>query len=153
LPLPSSDTGAAALPYRLQPAQAYTPDAKLSDDYRCFLIDPAMGSDTFVTGYRIRPGQPRLVHHVILFVIGREQLALAQSRDGRDGRPGWPCFGGPGLSGNPADIGAPLGFWVPGTQGTDFPPGTKRIPVWARAYSRVQRSPVAPVGSGSPPGL
>lgn len=124
LPLPSSDTGAAALPYRLQPAQAYTPDAKLSDDYRCFLIDPAMGSDTFVTGYRIRPGQPRLVHHVILFVIGREQLALAQSRDGRDGRPGWPCFGGPGLSGNPADIGAPLGFWVPGTQGTDFPPGT-----------------------------
>lgn len=125
-------------PYRYQPIPflnpkpvkqglaipAYKPDAKLYDDYRCFLIDPSFKEDTFVKGYRIYPDQAKMVHHVILFVVGPNALGLAKAKDGQDGRPGWPCFGGPNLSNNPADLGGFLGFWVPGTSGTDFPEGT-----------------------------
>ena len=46
----------------------YTPAAPSggTDDYRCFLLDPRIAGDTFVTGFDIVPGQPAEVHHVIL---------------------------------------------------------------------------------------
>ena len=46
----------------------YTPAAPNggTDDYRCFLLDPRIAGDTFVTGFDIVPGQPAEVHHVIL---------------------------------------------------------------------------------------
>ncbi len=108
----------------LRPAQPYTPDARLYDDYRCFLVEPRFASDTFITGYRIHPEQTSLVHHVLLFNVGPEFLGVAQNKNGLDGRPGWPCFGGPNLGGTPNALGNLLGFWVPGTSGTDFPAGT-----------------------------
>ena len=38
----------------------YTPKAPTTgtDDYRCFLLDPQLASDAFVTGFDIAPGQP-----------------------------------------------------------------------------------------------
>ena len=50
--------------------EAYSPSAPTqggTDDYRCFLLDPSLEQDTFVTGVDVRPGNPDVVHHVILF--------------------------------------------------------------------------------------
>ncbi len=105
----------------------YRPNKNLTDDYRCFLLNPKLEADTFVTGYRIKPQQAKMVHHVILFVIGPEAVAEAQARDRAEEGSGWTCFGGPGVGGINAALGGMLGFWVPGTSGTDFPKGTGRL--------------------------
>jgi hypothetical protein len=75
----------------------------MTDDYRCFLLDPKRTSDSFVTSARIEPGQSKVVHHVILFRVPAAQLAEAKQLDAGDGGPGWSCFGGTGL---PAGDGA-----------------------------------------------
>jgi hypothetical protein len=98
---------------------AYTPEAPYSkgtDDYRCFLLDPGLDEDVWLTGSHVLPGNPEVVHHVILFRIGPEQVAQAEERDGADGREGWTCFGGTGLAGEFQDLGDAswLAAWAPG---------------------------------------
>ena len=71
-----------------------------------------------------------------MFHISDEQVASAAKVDGADGRPGWECYGGPGLAGRRADRvpGKPrkrdAGFagqdnlvagWVPGQSPVIFP--------------------------------
>ncbi|MCS7068653.1 MAG: c-type cytochrome [Meiothermus sp.] len=112
----------------------YTPDDALQDDYRCFLMPATFEQDTFVTGYKIIPGDKRSVHHVILFLIGPDMVGAAEAKDRAEPGPGWKCFGGPGLSSDPRNIGGILGFWVPGGGATLLPEGTGRF---LRAGSRV----------------
>jgi hypothetical protein len=109
----------------------YTPDDTLADDYRCFLIDPGFTRDTMITGFEIKPGQPSIVHHVILYQISADSRAEAARIEGRDGRPGWQCFGGPGVGARVNRNGGSIwvGAWVPGMVPTVFPAGTGvRIP-------------------------
>ena len=58
---------------------AYRPSAPrgTTDDYRCFLLDPRLAEDAFVTSAQIVPGQQRVVHHVILFRVAQSQVAEA----------------------------------------------------------------------------
>src|SRR6188472_1660023 len=53
----------------LAPARSYMPHAAVGgfDDYHCFVLEPHLKHDVFVTSASIRPGQSSLVHHVILF--------------------------------------------------------------------------------------
>lgn len=76
----------------------YTPREDLKDDYRCFLIDPGFNEDTYVTGYDIIPDATEIVHHVIVYQIAADAYDDAMARDAEDDRPGWECFGGPGVS-------------------------------------------------------
>ena len=104
----------------------------VTDDYRCFLLDPKQLGDASVTSARIEPGQPKVVHHVILFRVAPAQVAAAQAprRDVAPG-PGWSCFGGTGL---PAGDGAAsptrsndanwIAAWAPGWGGNRLPEGT-----------------------------
>jgi hypothetical protein len=98
---------------------AYTPKAPYgagTDDYRCFVLDPKLRKDAFLTGIDVRPGNADVVHHVILFSVAPGQRAEARARDAEEAGPGWTCFGGTGLG---ADMGtldqAPwIGAWAPG---------------------------------------
>ena len=57
---------------RLAMPTPYTPSAPYgtgTDDYRCFVLDPHLAKDAFITGLNILPGQPKVVHHVILFRV------------------------------------------------------------------------------------
>ena len=69
---------------------AYRPSAAkgVTDDYRCFLLDPKQAGDAFVTSVRIEPGQPKVVHHVILFRVPPTQVAAAKTLDAWRFRPG-----------------------------------------------------------------
>ena len=93
----------------------YRPDMQRQDDYRCFLLDPQLDAETYVTGYRVRPDQAALFHHAILFELGPDAVASAEALDRSEEGPGWTCFGGPGLGDSTASFGF-LGFWVPGPQ-------------------------------------
>ena len=82
--------------------EAYTPSAPTgvgTDDYRCFLLDPKLPQDAFITGINVLPGNPDVVHHVILFRVPPDR-----GRRGRGARTrtspgqGWTCFGDSGLA-------------------------------------------------------
>ncbi|MBL8947424.1 MAG: cytochrome c, partial [Myxococcales bacterium] len=48
------------------PVAVGTDDAA-TDEYRCFVLDPAVGPDAVMTGYEVVPGNDALVHHVLVF--------------------------------------------------------------------------------------
>ena len=91
----------------------YEPSGELLDDYRCFLVDPNLSEGGFVTGSMIKPGDRRVVHHVIVHQITADAREEAEQKAHDDELPGWQCFGGLGLS-NEEGFGATLGSWVPG---------------------------------------
>lgn len=97
----------------------YTPDDTVSDDYRCFILDPELDRERYVTRYQVVPGEQRVVHHVILYATKNAAAErAAQALADEDGRAGYPCYGGAGI---PADM---IAAWAPGTGATSFPEGT-----------------------------
>jgi len=112
---------------------AYRPSAPegVTDDYRCFLLDPKLAGDSSITSVRIEPGQPKVVHHVILFRVSPGQIPAAKALDSNSAGPGWSCFGGTGL---PAGEGSGLvdslndaswvAAWAPGFSASRLPEGT-----------------------------
>ena len=95
---------------------AYTPKAPAApgtDDYRCFLLDPGLTAKSVVTGLNILPGNPDVVHHVILFRVPADKVARAEEMDRLQAGQGWTCFGGTGVESQGAGLTAPRG-WVRG---------------------------------------
>ncbi len=107
----------------------YTPSAPYgrgTDDYRCFLLDPRLDADQVITGFDVRPGNPEVVHHVILFRVPTEQVAEAERVDAGSDEQGWTCFGDTGLGGGPGaglDDAPWLGAWAPGGREQVHPRG------------------------------
>jgi mono/diheme cytochrome c family protein len=128
---PAARPGESLLDLRM--TSAYRPSALsgVTDDYRCFLLDPKRASDSFVTSARIEPGQRNVVHHVILFRVAPGQVPAAKLLDAKGVGPGWSCFGGTGLpAGDGAGIADSLNnanwisAWAPGWGGNRLPEGT-----------------------------
>jgi hypothetical protein len=100
-------------------AADYTPDASITDDYRCFLVDPETSADMYLTAYEMKPGAPTIVHHVILFSLDSAAAEQqAEDLDGAEEGPGYTCFGAAGV---PSQF---IGGWAPGTPVTRYPKGT-----------------------------
>lgn len=106
---------------------AYTPSAPYgsgTDDYRCFLLDPGLTEDEWLTGTTVQPGNPEVVHHVILFQVPPEQVAAAETKDAQEDGEGWTCFGGTGLDAFQDVDDAPwIGAWAPGGEESVRRPG------------------------------
>ncbi len=104
----------------------YTPPQG-KDTYRCFSVPASsLRGDRFIQGLDVRPGNRKIVHHVIAYADpGGKSVAL----DEKDPGPGYSCFGGPGfsISLGTADILAGkaimLGGWAPGSRGYFAPEG------------------------------
>lgn len=118
----------------LAPAKPYTPHAPGGgiDDYHCFVLDPHLAQDSYVTGALIQPERTGIVHHVILYEAAGAQAAAARQLNAQHGGKGWTCFGGPEL---PVDISSPgsldrlgqppwIAAWVPGHTTNALPTGT-----------------------------
>jgi hypothetical protein len=78
--------------------------AEGTDLYRCFVVPSGAAADHWVRALDIRPGNARVVHHVLLF---QDTTGTARKRDTGSG---YPCFGTPGFL--PA---RGLGGWTPGS--------------------------------------
>ncbi len=106
---------------------SYTPSPPYgvgTDDYRCFLLDPELEQDAWLTGTQVLPGNPGVVHHVILFQVPPGQVKAAEAKDAGDQDEGWTCFGGTGLDGiQNLDDAAWLGAWAPGGKESVIKPG------------------------------
>lgn len=100
---------------------SYTPDAGMPDDYRCFVVDNPADPDkvSYITGFDVRPGDPRIVHHVVVFAPNSPAAAAeAQAKDDAAPGPGYTCFGTSQVS---AEIAA---AWAPGGGSQRFPDNT-----------------------------
>ncbi len=108
--------------HEAQMATEYLPDAMLTDDYRCFILeDDFTGSATgYLTEFEVVPGDKRVVHHVIAYqpraAAGAEQ---ARMMDAQDERMGYACFGSSGVTGARM-----LMNWAPGGGVVKHPEGT-----------------------------
>jgi hypothetical protein len=81
------------------------------DDIRCFPIDPGFTEDTWIGGVNVVPGDPRVVHHVLVFVDpNRDSIKNAGDAGS------YPCFGGLKVTGVPTLL---LG-WAPGVPPTTY---------------------------------
>jgi mono/diheme cytochrome c family protein len=120
----------------LTAAHSYMPKAAVGglDDYHCFLLEPLLAQDSYVTSAVIKPQRATIVHHVILFEAAGANAVDARRLNDASGGNGWTCFGGPGLSethptASSADVdrlGVPpwIAAWVPGHANNDLPQGT-----------------------------
>ncbi len=99
----------------LDPQLTYQPNAKLTDDYRCFIIDPAgpggggMKEERYVQATNVTPGNAAIVHHVILFEVPESRVNSVRKKDTDEAGPGYTCFGGAGVGGVEMITG-----WAPG---------------------------------------
>lgn len=102
----------------VQPAQSYTMRAEGVDDYRCFVIRNTNNEDRYVSAMEVRPGNAKVVHHVIAYLTNDPRVAKKEAET-TDGQPGYTSFGGIGVT----PIGT-LGGWAPGNYPTRLPEGT-----------------------------
>ncbi|MBV6459879.1 MAG: hypothetical protein HONBIEJF_03034 [Fimbriimonadaceae bacterium] len=113
----------------LQPKRSFKLPAEGEDVYRHFIIDPGNKESLFVTAMDVKPGNRKIVHHVIAFLDSRGQAEKVQARR-QDDQEGYNSFGSPGFIPQGA-----LGGWAPGLQARHLPdgaafevkPGTKVI--------------------------
>lgn len=142
-PLEPSTPGISRIDLTLEMTEDFYPEAMIgSDEVRCFVLDWPESEVTHVTGINVRPGNPAVVHHVTVMVVDRGEAEKLRRREGRDGRPGFDCWG---------DIGARpeafIGGWTPGETGFDLPDGLgRKIPpdtavVLQMHYDTSSRSP------------
>jgi hypothetical protein len=99
------------------------------DEYRCFPIESSLAKDQFITGYDVLPGNPKIVHHLVAFIVdpdkkpakggGKTNAEIMQALDATDpDRIGWPCFG---LAGEGVEVDSIPVVWAPGQGPVSYP--------------------------------
>jgi hypothetical protein len=127
-PLPKLDDALDVATPTFAPVAQGTALAK-NDEYRCFPLDPPISANAFLTGYDVAPGEPSIVHHVIVFLVdpnatgqgGMTNAAIMQSLDDQSpDRLGWDCFG---AAGDGVKVSAVPVTWAPGQGVVTYPDG------------------------------
>jgi hypothetical protein len=93
----------------------YTSTAFGTDEYRAFVMPANLTEDKNITGIEIVPGNPEIVHHVLVFA---DTSIIPVNLDAKDPEPGYSSFGGVGSI--TAQL---LGGYVPGSAPFKFPDG------------------------------
>lgn len=86
-----------------------------TDLYRCFIIPTNFSTDKFVSEIEVKPGDPSIVHHVLVFEDTTQSVVAS---DSADAGAGYTSFSGTGS--NDSKL---VGEWVPGTAPIKLPPG------------------------------
>ncbi|MEE4162084.1 MAG: hypothetical protein V2I25_06205 [Woeseiaceae bacterium] len=125
------------------PDGSYLPNQERKDDYRCFVFDWPYEEDMYVTGFMATPGNQRVSHHLVNFVVGPEAAPILKTLSEEEPGQGHQCFGGA----LPDSIGSKevqarleerfpggletlyknnfwLSHWAPGMYGEEFPADT-----------------------------
>jgi hypothetical protein len=139
---PRTDLPPPAVPATLGPTPGevatptYRPEprgdaAAHADDYRCFPVSAGLTGPKFLTGYEVVPGNPQVIHHVLLMQVdgakvspmagGKTNAEIMQALDAASPEDGWPCYG---LAGQGVEVdGVPV-TWAPGMGVVNYPAGT-----------------------------
>lgn len=82
--------------------------ANSKDEYRYFVLPTNLLQDQNISAIEFRPGNAKVVHHVLYFL---DTTGTARMRDSADPLPGYVGFGDPGFTSAASYLG-----WVPGSQ-------------------------------------
>jgi len=126
-PTPAPTPELAHVDATLDMGVTYTPiaPAGMNDEYRCFLVDPGLTADAYITGYHVHPGARSIVHHVIAYAVSTSGASQALALDQQSADPGYECFGTAGVDGESWALG-----WAPGGD-VSFYPDTTGVPLKA----------------------
>ena len=114
----------------LKPAQSYEVGPEGRDVYQAFVLPTTFPADRYVSAVQVRPGNARVVHHVLLFL---DTSGRARELDAASPEPGYVSFGGPGFLPNGS-----LGGWAPGNFPRHLPEGLgMRLPKGADVVMQV----------------
>lgn len=115
----------------LEPKKAFLASGG-ADQLRCFVIDPKLTQDTYVSGLNVIPGNPKVVHHVGVFIDRYGESEALADADG-----GYQCFSSAGFQS--AQV---LGIWVPGGGPSEYPPDTGfLVPAGSKLVMQVHYHP------------
>jgi mono/diheme cytochrome c family protein len=118
----------------LEPGVDFEIPAGGDDIYRCFVIPTKEMGDRFISAIEYRPGNRRVVHHVLSYV---DVTGKARERDEKEPGPGYSCFSGPGV-----ETHGDLGGWAPGNEPSRLPDGVGRsLPKGADVVMQVHYHP------------
>ena len=93
--------------------------ALASDDYRCFIVDPEIEQEGFLTGFEVLPSNREIAHHMILYApANTAALNQAYQMDAADDGPGYSCYGSPQVENKM------IAPWAPGSDQWHYPEGT-----------------------------
>ncbi len=108
----------------LFPIGNYDGEKGQTDEYRCFIYDPELEEQKFLTGYEFIPDQTEIVHHLVGYRVPKELRNAANQKNFSDGQGGWSCFGGTGLGGNQiGTLNQMITLWGPGTGSIEYQNG------------------------------
>ncbi len=93
----------------------YTSTATTGDVYQCFALPSGLLADKYITAMEAIPGNPQMVHHVLVYA---DTSGSCAHLDSVSSGPGYPGFGGVGSSS--ARL---IGAWVPGSGPMVYPNG------------------------------
>ncbi|WP_422769168.1 monooxygenase [Plantactinospora sp. WMMC1484] len=104
----------------LEMARPYRPSAPNggTDEYRCFLVDPGLTEQAYLTGSQFLPQNAGMVHHAIFFRLDPVDAAPARKLDAETPGDGWTCFGNAGIG-----DASWVAHWAPGADETLLSPG------------------------------
>lgn len=126
--LPARGEWSLGEPHKVvQMAESYRP-LRGRDIYRCFVMDPQLDEDKYVSAIDVLPGNRKSVHHVIAYL---DTTGKAEQLDAADPDPGYSCVGGPGTFDDVSlttltdisSISLTLGGWAPGARPHLLPEG------------------------------
>jgi hypothetical protein len=113
-PLPAPASNALANPDQTLTIPSPVDISGTEDRFVCFVMDPGNAKDRYLAATQINPGNPAVVHHVLIYGDPENKSADLADEHGQ-----YDCFGGPGL-GTPVQL---LGAWAPGGVPAVMPPG------------------------------
>ena len=120
---------------------AFTPDPNGDDEYRCFSValPPEITELRNIVGIEIQPGNPEIVHHLILFGDPKSESVRLEAAS-TDGKPGYECFGSARIPTSGFNFAADsymIGGWAPGIAPVVTPEGSGYL-VRPRSHIAVQ---------------
>jgi hypothetical protein len=129
-PVPNPPTTTLANPdQRLEMKASVTIDG-VSDEFLCFVLDPELEEDRFLSAIQIDPGNDKIVHHVLVFVDENASSLELADEDGV-----FECSGG-------GAQGALVGAWAPGVLPSFMPEDAGMpVPAGARLVMNVHYHP------------
>lgn len=83
------------------------------DEFRCFVLDPKLTTTRYVNGTFVLPGNPKVVHHAVIFTDPKGESRALVGPDGT-----YECAGGARV----ADAGV-VAVWAPGALPVELPAG------------------------------
>jgi len=90
----------------LSPPEDFQVGPEGVDEYRCFVVSAGFPEERTIQTIESRPGNRRVVHHILSYV---DVTGKARALDAKDPRPGYSCMGNLGFQAQ-----TNLGGWAPG---------------------------------------